>query len=100
MRQPGCKPGRSADFRTEGSKPTHGKGNRVLHPEPLSEKSGFSSPAKTREGNRVLRTSEEVGLGTRNAPKHLYWVPVAGGRWRIDCRGLIGVRSRHSLLTE
>ena len=44
MRQPGCKPGRRrADFRTEGSKPTHGKGNRVLHPEPLSEKSGVSS---------------------------------------------------------
>jgi hypothetical protein len=46
----------------EGSKPTHGKGNRVLHPEPLSEKSGVGSPAKAREGNRVLHTSKEVGI--------------------------------------
>ena len=84
MRQPGCKPGRrSADFRTEGSKPTHGKGNRVLHPEPLSEKSGFSSPAKTREGNRVLRTSEEVGLGTRNAPE-TFVLGARGGRALAD----------------
>ncbi len=30
----------------EGSKPTHGKGNRVLHPEPLSEKSGAVPPQK------------------------------------------------------
>jgi hypothetical protein len=40
----------------EGSKPTHGKGNRVLHPELLSEKGGVGSPAKAREGNRVLQT--------------------------------------------
>jgi hypothetical protein len=46
----------------EGSKPTHGKGNRVLHPEPLSEKSGVGSPAKAREGNRVLHASKEVGI--------------------------------------
>jgi hypothetical protein len=46
----------------EGSKRTHGKGNRVLHPEPLSEKSGMGSPAKAREGNRVLHTSKEVGI--------------------------------------
>jgi hypothetical protein len=63
MRQPGCKPGRrSADFRMEGSKPTHGKGNQVLHPKPLSEESGMGSPAETREGNRILLTSKEVGL--------------------------------------
>jgi hypothetical protein len=63
MRQSGCKPGRrSADFRMEGSKPTHGKGNRVLHPEPLSEKSDVGSPSKVREGNRVLHTSKEVGI--------------------------------------
>jgi len=38
MRQPGCKPGRrSADFETEGSDLTHGKGVRVLHPKPFSE---------------------------------------------------------------
>jgi hypothetical protein len=46
----------------EGSKPTHGKDNRVLHPQPLSEKSGVGSPAKAREGNRVLHTSKEVGI--------------------------------------
>jgi hypothetical protein len=46
----------------EGTKPTHGKGNRVLHPEPLSEKSGVGSPAKAREGNRVLHTNKEVGI--------------------------------------
>ena len=46
----------------EGSKPTHGKGNRVLHPEPFSEKSGVGSPAKAREGNRVLHISKEVGI--------------------------------------
>ena len=84
MRQPGWKPGRrSADFRTEGSKPTHGKGNGVLHPEPLSEKSGVSSPAKTWEGNRVLRTSKEVGLGTRNAPE-IFVLGARGGRALAD----------------
>ncbi len=68
MRQPGCKPGRrSADFRMEGSKPTHGKGNRVSHPKPLSEKSGVGSPAKAREGNRVLHTSKEVGIAYESA---------------------------------
>src|SRR4029077_3048429 len=71
MRQPGCKPGRrSADFRMEGSKPTNGKGNRVLHPEPLSEKSGVGSPAKAREGNRVLHTSKEVGIAYGSVCSH------------------------------
>ena len=51
----------------EGSKPTHGKGNRVLHPEPLSEKSGVGSRAKPWEGNRVLHTSKEVGLAKLDA---------------------------------
>jgi len=46
----------------EGSNPTHGKGNHVLHPKPLSEKGGMGSPAKTREDNRVPFTSKEVGL--------------------------------------
>src|SRR6266851_10459582 len=79
MRQPGCKPGRrSADFRMEGSKPTHGKGNRVLHPEPLSEKSGVGSPAKAREGNRVLHTSEEVGI---------VYGSVRSLAGRVACRG-------------
>ena len=51
----------------EGSKPTHGKGNRVLHPEPLSEERGVGSPAKVREGNRVLHTSKEVGIAYGSA---------------------------------
>jgi hypothetical protein len=46
----------------EGSKPTYGKGNRVLHPQPLSQKSDVGSTAKAREGNRVLHTSKEVGI--------------------------------------
>ena len=46
----------------EGSKPTHGKGNRVLHPQPLPEKSGVGSLAKPWEGNRVRYTSKEVGI--------------------------------------
>ena len=46
----------------KASIPTYGKGNRVLHPEPLSEKSGVGSPAESREVNRVLPTRKEVGL--------------------------------------
>jgi hypothetical protein len=63
MRQSGCKPGQgNADSESEGSKLNHGKGNRVLHPDPLSEKSGVGSAAKAREGNRVLLASKEISL--------------------------------------
>jgi hypothetical protein len=64
----------------EGSKPTHGKGNRVLHPEPLSDKSGVGSPAKAREGNRVLHTSKEVGIAYGSVCSH------AGARARREKR--------------
>jgi hypothetical protein len=63
MRQSGCKPGQpNADSESKGSKFSHGKSNRVLHPNPLSEKGGVGSSAKTREGNRVLLASKEVSL--------------------------------------
>ena len=52
-------------------------------PNRFSEKSGFSSPAKTREGNRVLRTSKEVGLGTRNTPE-TFVQGARGGRALAD----------------
>jgi hypothetical protein len=63
MRQPGCKPGRrSADFRIEGSKPSHGKGNRVLHPEPLSEKSGVWVPPRKRGQLRYIASADAQAI--------------------------------------
>jgi hypothetical protein len=45
-----------------GSKLNHGKGNRILHPDPLQEKGGVGSASGAREGNRVLLASKEVSL--------------------------------------
>ena len=84
MRQFGCKPGLwIADLSAEDSKATHGKGNQILCPEPLSEKSRMGSSAKTWEGNRVLRAAEEVCVSYREA---LPWLE-SGRRFQqtVDC---------------
>ena len=49
-------------FKTEGSKSSHGKDNRVLHPDPLSEEGGMGSAAKARASDRVLLASKEVSV--------------------------------------
>src|SRR5207247_3348113 len=49
--------------------------------------SGFSAVQISRfmAYSRLLRASRRVYHHARDtAPKRLFWVPVAGGRWRID----------------
>lgn len=45
----------------------YGKGDRVLHPEHVSEKGGLDPARTTRESNRVLPGGKEVGLNCIHA---------------------------------